>query len=63
MSPEEVVEQADEGELPMVKRVLIDFQRFKVEPKDDFLPLDEKLFDPYPPPKFPEQTPKRIHSN
>ena len=35
------VEKADEGDSLMAKRVLIGFQRFEIEPKEDFLPSDE----------------------
>ena len=37
-SIKEVVEPADEGELLLVRRVLIGFERIKEQPKDDSLP-------------------------
>ena len=43
-----VVEKADEGDLLMVKRVLIGFQRFEIEPKEDFLPSYENTIIPVP---------------
>jgi len=51
------VEKADEGELLMVKRVLIGFQRFEIEPKEDFLPSHENTIIPvpFPPKHFPKK--------
>ena len=59
------VEKADEGDLLMVKRVLIGFQRFEIEPKEDFLPSYENTIIPipFPPKHFPSKTRKKKKSS
>ena len=58
---EEVVEQANEGDLLMVKRVLISFQIIEEEPKEDPFHTKEKAIilalDPLS--NFPKKAPKR----
>ena len=47
-----MVEQADEGELLLVKRVLIGFQRIKEPKEDPFHTKQEKTIIPTPLPPF-----------
>jgi len=50
---EEIVEQADEGDLLIAKRALISLQRFEKESKEESLLSDENTMIPIPltPPK------------
>jgi len=52
-SIEEVVEQASDSDLLLVKRVLVDFKGSEEEPKEDFFPSkDENTLSPTPLPPF-----------